>query len=421
MIDIVGGDRISDLLSRLKAFPYLRLGAAAIAAIAICGMASRAEASCSAPVSLPAGVTPGTLNPAYNTWGPSALCGAASAGTSITSAITTLDIAFLTQSSAFVGSPNNPVVDQLGGGVWIRGVGGQNTVSATGSATPSGIPGSAFGTNSESRMNFSGFQAGTDLGRFNLGASGINVVVGITGGLLDADDTELAGPGSYRFMVPFVGGYAAVTKGNFFADVQVRGDFYSISATNANLGLTGASFNGNAITVTSSAGYKFDIGSYFIEPSVGVIWSNLNLGSLAVPGGAPPTPGTCCVPPGTLSFNAIESLIGRAGVRVGTTFQTGGLGWQPFVTASVWDEFAPNAISTFTPTGMGFALDTSTTRVGTFGQFGVGTAAQLLNTGWLGYVRADYRTGDNIQGWDLTGGIRYQFTFGAPPPLVTKN
>ena len=198
-----------------------------------------------------------------------------------------------------------------------------------------------------------------------------------------------------------------------------------INATNANLALAGASFSGKGVSVTGSAGYRFDIGSYFVEPSVGVVWSSLNLGSLAVPGTSPiggPTPGSCCVPIGTLSFDNIESLIGRAGVRVGTIVQNGGLAWQPFVAASVWDEFAPDATSTFTPTVGGFALNTTTSRVGVFEQFGLGTAVQVLNTGWLGYVRADYRTGENIQGWDLTGGIRYQFAVGAPPaPLVTKN
>jgi hypothetical protein len=107
---------------------------------------------------------------------------------------------------------------------------------------------------------------------------------------------------------------------------------------------------------------------------------------------------------------------------VGTSFQNGNLALQPFVAASVWDEFASNAKSTFTPTGQGFALDVDSSRIGVFGQFGAGVAGKLLNTGWLGYVRADYRTGDNITGWDVTGGIRYEFSFAAPSaaPIVTK-
>jgi len=50
--------------------------------------------------------------------------------------------------------------------------------------------------------------------------------------------------------------------------------------------------------------------------------------------------------------------------------------------------------------------------VGTYGQFALGTAAVFGNSGWLGYGRVDYRTGENIEGWSVTGGLRYQFTPG---------
>ena len=37
-------------------------------------------------------------------------------------------------------------------------------------------------------------------------------------------------------------------------------------------------------------------------------------------------------------------------------------------------------------------------------------AGQLLNTGWLGYARVDYRTGENIESVSGNIGLRYQFT-----------
>ena len=409
-----------------------RLGIAAGLAVLVTAFGATtavAQSTCSNPVQLPIGTGPGTLPGNFNQWGPSAVCATASAATSITSAITTVNLAFITEASAFVSTPDNPSVNQLGGGLWIRGVGGQNIISSTGTAT--GVPiGGTFATELRERTGYGGFQAGVDLGRFNLGGSGLNVVFGVTGGLLDATADEEIGPGHYTFNVPFVGGYAAVTQGHFFADAQVRGDFYNMAATNSNLGLSGAGFNGDAVTFTTSAGYRYDIGSYFVEPSVGFIWSRLSsIGSLAVPGATLPAFVTqggrlTAVPPGTLSFNSIDSAIGRAGLRVGTSFQNGNLALQPFVAASVWDEFASNTKSTFTPNNQpqAFSLDVDLSRIGVFGQFGAGVAGKLLNTGWLGYVRADYRTGDNITGWDVTGGIRYEFSFAAPSaaPIVTK-
>jgi Autotransporter beta-domain len=408
----------------------------ATAAIAICclgavviGGSTAGQAqhlSCNNPST--AGLGPGF------TWTPAAVCSAVSSAVAATSAVTTIDIAFLTQTSAFVGTPSNPQANQLGSGFWIRGVGGQNTISSTGTATATagGQPlALSLNGNSQERVNFGGFQVGADLGRFNYGASGLNMVVGITGGLLEATANELTGSGTFSFNVPFVGGYVAATWGNFFGDVLVRDDFYGESVTAANFGLSDAGVRGNAINVTGSAGYRYDIGGWFLEPSVGFIWSHLDLNDpINAPGGNPATvnSGLSGVPPGVFTVNPIDSLIGRAGIRVGTSVTTGNIVFQPFVSASVWNEFASDTTSTFStiqcPCGHGVpvSLDVSTTRIGTFGQFGLGTAAQILNTGWLGFVRADYRTGENIQGWDLTGGIRYQFAiFTPPPPLVTKN
>ena len=34
----------------------------------------------------------------------------------------------------------------------------------------------------------------------------------------------------------------------------------------------------------------------------------------------------------------------------------------------------------------------------------------LGNSGWLSYVRGDYRIGENIEGWGMNAGLRYQFS-----------
>ena len=125
---------------------------------------------------------------------------------------------------------------------------------------------------------------------------------------------------------------------------------------------------------------------------------------------------------GTVSIDDVDSVLGRATVRVGTTFTHAGVAYQPFFTASVFHEFAgdvtarstvTNTITPATPTSAieGITLTSrSTGGVGTYGQFAIGSAAQILNTGWLGYARVDYRTGENIEGWSINAGLRYQFT-----------
>jgi opacity protein-like surface antigen len=59
----------------------------------------------------------------------------------------------------------------------------------------------------------------------------------------------------------------------------------------------------------------------------------------------------------------------------------------------------------------------STNNIGTFGQYSLGVSGQIVNTGWLGFVRVDYRDGPRMEGLSGTGGIRYQFT---PTEIASK-
>jgi opacity protein-like surface antigen len=135
----------------------------------------------------------------------------------------------------------------------------------------------------------------------------------------------------------------------------------------------------------------------------------LNVSGLVSPVGVP-------FARGTVTIDDIESVLGRATLRVGTTFTSGQVTWQPYATASLFHEFAGDVTATSLLTGTGTAADgiflttTSKGGVGTYGQFALGTAAVLGNSGWLGYARVDYRVGDVIEGIGVNAGLRYQFS-----------
>ena len=121
--------------------------------------------------------------------------------------------------------------------------------------------------------------------------------------------------------------------------------------------------------------------------------------------------------------------MGRVSIRVGTTLTDGKVSWQPFVTGSVFREFAGNATASsrivgpakstvscvgisgcpasgFVPNGFnGQIFHAETTRIGTFGQIGIGTTMAYGN--WLGYGRFDYKTGENVEGVNFSAGVRY--------------
>jgi opacity protein-like surface antigen len=172
------------------------------------------------------------------------------------------------------------------------------------------------------------------------------------------------------------------------------------------------------LNATGSVGYQYKIpnSSWFVEPSAGVIWSRTRVDPFNVTG---PSSEDGLLLPGTLKINDINSTIGRLGLRVGTTISSGNILWQPFAAVSVWHEFGPNITSNFQTCANCFTFGAGDTTIagasnlttfGTYGQYSVGSTAQIANTGWLGFARIDYRNGSNLQGLSGTGGIRYQFT-----------
>jgi opacity protein-like surface antigen len=256
-------------------------------------------------------------------------------------------------------------------------------------------------------------QVGADIARLNWG--GWNVHIGTTAGYLGSNASDNNGLRT-SIEVPFFGTYIVGTYGRFFADLMVRQDFYNLNVDNPNFGLFTQPISAHGLSVSTSAGYNYALANnWFIEPSAGFIYSKTKVDDFnsAVPNGLGATIG------GTTSTSDVTSEIGRLSLRVGTTYATPKVVYQPFASASVFHEFAGDVASTFAfcPTcavvggfPLQYAQQSTTTRVGTYGQFSVGVAAQIVNTGWLGFVRADYRKGDNIDGYTGNVGLRYQFS-----------
>jgi opacity protein-like surface antigen len=118
---------------------------------------------------------------------------------------------------------------------------------------------------------------------------------------------------------------------------------------------------------------------------------------------------------GTAKVNDIESIMGRAGLRVGTTLETTDVVYSPFAAASVWHDFGSNITTNWSVCpgclvpGQSETASLSSNNIGTFGQYSVGVSGQIKNTGWLGFARVDFRDGPEIHGLSGSGGIRYQF------------
>src|SRR5262249_27120351 len=164
---------------------------------------------------------------------------------SMVSVLNTVTSAYLTQTNAFISAPPNPQPDQQGGGVWTRGIGGRVDTTANGVTSligfaPGVVPPTPAGNiacQTKTRTDFGGYQSGADLARLNVG--GWNLHGGATVGYVEADAKDVSVGGTFRgnFQVPFVGLYGAATYGGFFADGQVRWDFFQNNALDVANGL----------------------------------------------------------------------------------------------------------------------------------------------------------------------------------------
>jgi Autotransporter beta-domain len=381
-----------------KGIRTLLLSGSVFATMAL--FSGEASASCTASGSLKTAVI----------WSGPVVCSAADSIAGITALNNSLAIDFFTFASPFVTSGPGAQPDSVQSGAWIRGVGGQSTTTTNFSASYAG-----FSLQGASKLttDFSGVQGGIDTGRLNLGGSGWNVHFGLTFGGAWASPELGAASGSESASNPFLGVYAVFTKDNFFAHLQIRHGWQTTDISNGDLGLFGAQMTGNSWDFSGATGYRFNFDRFFVEPSGGFDITTEQINDLYVPG----TPGGAApsVPQGVAAFNQIHTSLGFLGARIGTDFATANLAVQPYVTGSIWRQFDGNINAQYcvfscipSPLFPNIA-SASLSQIGTFGQVGAGVAAQVLNTGLVGYVRGDYRTGDRYEGWALSGGFRYSF------------
>jgi len=343
---------------------------------------------------------------------------------SIIATINAVNTSSLAQSTAFAASPGGTQENVEGGGRWSRIVAGTDEVQADSRTTGSvfGVAADPYDCRSTTKLDYIGTQAGVDIGRFRFN-NGANFQWGFTAGYVEVDakdKTANVGTFTGESQVPFAGVYLALSKGNFSFDAQLRGDYYSLQLNDVDNSLFNHPLTARGAALLANTSYRFDLkDSWFLEPSAGIVLSRTDVdrldvaGAIDLPFNVTPSPGF----PGTVEIGSINSALARASLRFGTTIVTQTMAWQPFGTVSVFHEFGDSVTTTVTDGAAGSFLignvpmdaTTKTDRVGTIGHVGAGLAGVLLNTGWLGYVRGDYRFGDNFEGLSVNAGLRYQF------------
>ncbi len=98
-----------------------------------------------------------------------------------------------------------------------------------------------------------------------------------------------------------------------------------------------------------------------------------------------------------------DAFKGRVGARVGTTYMGNGFKWEPSLTASVWHRFTGENFATISSGGANLDLvDANQTK--TYGEIGGALNMFHLGSVWSGFIKGDYRFGDNYSGGSVKGG-----------------
>jgi Autotransporter beta-domain len=321
---------------------------------------------------------------------------------SVMAALSAIDTSFHQSTAPFVASPQSQDPDKWTGGVWSRATTGQTTTKTTAFESFGGLSSPL-----RVKTDFNAYEVGVDTGILNIGGGGWNGHFGIMAGAVNATANELlSGSGtSVKFDVPFAGVYGVMTHGPFFMDLEARHDWVNTHVTNVPANLNNAELKAHGDSVSGSVGYHFNLpNNWFVEPAAGFGLTQTQFDTLATNLGQTAQG----IAAGTISFDSLFSFLVHGGARVGTSFVVAdALVLQPFGTLSAWRELGGQSSATFTIGPVADPLSLS--RIGTFYQAGIGLSGQLLNTGFIGFVRGDFRWGDNLNGTAVVGGLRYTF------------
>lgn len=282
-------------------------------------------------------------------------------------------------------APSAVATAKSGPGLWGRVFGGQsNRDMSNVSAPPSGLSGPTHVYDDRIGQSHLGFMTGVDFGTRSVNAAGRDQLwmFGLMGGYTSsALDFRTSGT-DIDFTQGSVGAYATYVNGGLFVDAAVKADFGEIGyGFNDGSGFTdsfGARYRSVGLIV--DGGYRMNVAGWFFEPKATLAWVNTSIDDRDVLGTG-------------VSFDDGSSLRGRLGARVGTSIDSGSTRFEPFVEASVWNEFQGDYRAVLTSNS--FQLPVSYDAGGVSGEVRAGASLAKLGGGWNAHGSGAARFGDN--------------------------
>jgi hypothetical protein len=286
------------------------------------------------------------------------------------------------QSSDAVDAQLDTARDRMGGGkkwgIWIQGILNDpdreifQTFTALGSTQTFDVG---------YRQDYQGLQGGIDR---QTGSA----IFGITFGAGKSDAAFNFSGNGLELDAKNLGAYAELRSGGFFVNALAKMDWLDIDDSAA--GQT-AQFDARIFGVQANTGYRFDLGNFFAEPSVGLSWVDADIDGFTIGGG-------------TVTVDEAQSMRARFGLRVGAKVKMGSGTLVPFAGIHGFEELADDSLSSFT---LGQTLQLRNPGPETHGQFNAGFS--FLTGSMEAFVRGEIDFGEDYEGKTLRAGVRLRF------------
>ncbi|WP_072370438.1 autotransporter outer membrane beta-barrel domain-containing protein [Hyphomicrobium sp. NDB2Meth4] len=237
-----------------------------------------------------------------------------------------------------------------------------------------------------------GIVGGYDFGHETAnGAWMIGAMGGYVASSLDFDGSTT----DVDYRTGLVGAYATWIEGGLFIDGKVMANIGKYEYANyTNTGLsTHDKQDVLSVGGVIDTGYRMNYAGGFIEPGATLSYVEADLDNATIYGT-------------TVNFEDGNSLRGRLGLRVGTSFVSGGHKVEPFIGASAWHEFEADNKATLSSGG--YDLTAADDAGGTFGEVTGGLNVFSLGAdGVSGFVKGNAQFGeDNLRGYAGSAGLR---------------
>ncbi len=274
-------------------------------------------------------------------------------------------------------------------GIWGRVFGATQSRDFTNTSTPPfGLDGFDTTFADSFDQNIYGAMAGIDFGKESLSEQGnqawiFGVFGGYTGSNLTFDNSDT----DVDYQAGSIGAYVTYLNGGLFVDATIKADFGSMDYSS---GGDSASANYTSIGGVVDAGYKMTMANgWFIEPKATLAYVNTSFDNMQVFGS-------------DVEFSDGDSLRGRLGARVGTSMDRDGTLIEPYLEASIWNEFEGDYSASFFSNSTGF--NPGFNADGVYGEVALGTSVVNASNGWSGFARGAVEFGEDSS-LGLTGNL----------------